>query len=83
LLAPFGDGTPEFDLVFWSVWAGSWPDRLQVRGNRQDRARQNAIKVHLLEIRLFRTTSPAVLGATVRILSRTASTSATTSSPCW
>ena len=70
LLAPFGDEHAWFDLVFWSVLGGIVALIVyKFASNQAGIARaKNAIKVHLLEIRLFKDDIAAVLGATARIL---------------
>jgi hypothetical protein len=70
LLAPFGEQHAWFDLIFWSVAGGIVALIVYKYASNQagiQRAK-NAIKVHLLEIRLFKEDIAVVLGATARIL---------------
>jgi len=70
LLAPFGEEHAWFDLIFWSVAGGIVALIVYKYVSNQagiERAK-NAIKVHLLEIRLFKEDIAVVLGATGRIL---------------
>jgi hypothetical protein len=70
LLAPFGDEHAWFDLLFWSVAGGIVALIVYKLVSNQAgiRRTKNAIKVHLLEIRLFKDDIARVLGATARIL---------------
>ena len=70
LLAPFGEEHAWFDLLFWSVAGGIVALIVYklVSNQRGIQRAKNAIKVHLLEIRLFKDDIAVVLGATVRIL---------------
>jgi len=70
LLAPLGEERAWFDLVFWSVAGGIVALIVYKYASNQrgiQRAK-NAIKVHLLEIRLFKEDIAQVLGATTKIL---------------
>ena len=70
LLAPFGDEHAWFDLLFWSVAGGivALIVYKYVSNQAGIQRAKNAIKVHLLEIRLFKDDIAVVLGATARIL---------------
>jgi hypothetical protein len=70
LLAPFGEEHAWFDLFFWSVAGGIVALIVYKYVSNQGgiQRTKNAIKVHLLEIRLFKDDIAVVLGATVRIL---------------
>ena len=70
LLAPLGEGHAWFDLVFWSVAGGivALIVYKYVSNQRGIQRAKNAIKVHLLEIRLFKEDIAQVLGATAKIL---------------
>ena len=74
LLAPLGEDHAWFDLLLWSVLGGIVA--LLVYKSVSDQAgivrAKNAIKVHLLEIRLFKDDIAGVLAATGRILARNA-----------
>jgi hypothetical protein len=70
ILAPLGEEHAWFDLIFWSV-AGGIVALIVYKyvSNQQGIQRaKNAIKVHLLEIRLFKEDIAQVLGATAKIL---------------
>jgi len=74
ILAPFGEQHAWFDLIFWSVAGGIVALIVYKLVSNQagiQRAK-NAIKVHLLEIRLFKEDIAVVLGATARILLKNA-----------
>ncbi|MBW1686830.1 MAG: hypothetical protein JRS35_17400 [Deltaproteobacteria bacterium] len=70
LLAPLGEEHAWFDLVFWSVAGGivALIVYKYVSNQRGIQRAKNAIKVHLLEIRLFKEDIAQVLGATAKIL---------------
>ncbi len=70
LLAPLGEEHAWFDLVFWSVAGGivALIVYKYVSNQRGIQRAKNAIKVHLLEIRLFKEDIAEVLGATAKIL---------------
>jgi hypothetical protein len=70
LLAPFGEEHAWFDLIFWSVAGGivALIVYKYVSNQAGIQRAKNAIKVHLLEIRLFKEDIAVVLGATARIL---------------
>ena len=70
LLAPFGEQHAWFDLVFWSVAGGIVALFVYkfVSNQAGIQRTKNAIKVHLLEIRLFKDDIAVVLGATAKIL---------------
>jgi len=70
LLAPFGEEHAWFDLIFWSVAGGIVALIVYKYVSNQGgiQRAKNAIKVHLLEIRLFKDDLAVVLGATARIL---------------
>jgi len=70
LLAPLGEEHAWFDLVFWSVAGGivALIVYKYVSNQRGIQRTKNAIKVHLLEIRLFKEDIAQVLGATAKIL---------------
>ena len=74
LLAPFGDEHAWFDLIFWSVAGGivALIVYKYVSNQAGIQRAKNAIKVHLLEIRLFKDDIAVVLGATARILLKNA-----------
>jgi hypothetical protein len=74
LLAPFGEEHAWFDLVFWSVAGGIVALIVYKYVSNQggiERAK-NAIKVHLLEIRLFKEDILLVITATFKILLKNA-----------
>jgi len=74
LLAPFGEEHAWFDLVFWSVAGGIVALIVYKYVSNQggiERAK-NAIKVHLLEIRLFKENILLVITATFKILLKNA-----------
>jgi hypothetical protein len=74
LLAPLGEEHAWFDLLFWSVAGGVVALIVYKYASNQrgiERAK-NAIKVHLLEIRLFKEDIGLVIGATARILLKNA-----------
>ena len=70
LLAPLGEEHAWFDLIFWSVAGGivALIVYKYVSNQRGIQRAKNAIKVHLLEIRLFKEDIAQVLGATAKIL---------------
>ena len=70
LLAPLGEEHAWFDLLFWSVAGGivALIVYKYVSNQRGIQRTKNAIKVHLLEIRLFKEDIAQVLGATTKIL---------------
>ena len=70
LLAPFGEEHAWFDLLFWSVAGGIVALIVYKYVSNQGgiQRAKNAIKVHLLEIRLFKEDIAVVLGSTARIL---------------
>jgi hypothetical protein len=70
LLAPMGEEHASFDLIFWSVAGGivALIVYKYVSNQRGIQRAKNAIKVHLLEIRLFKEDIAQVLGATAKIL---------------
>ena len=70
LLAPLGEEHAWFDLLLWSVAGGivALIVYKYVSNQRGIQRAKNAIKVHLLEIRLFREDIAQVLGATAKIL---------------
>jgi hypothetical protein len=70
LLAPFGEEHAWFDLVFWSVAGGivALIVYKYVSNQRGIERAKNAIKVHLLEIRLFKENILLVVTATFKIL---------------
>jgi hypothetical protein len=70
LLAPFGEEHAWFDMIFWSVAGGivALIVYKYVSNQAGIQRAKNAIKVHLLEIRLFKDDLAVVLGATARIL---------------
>ncbi len=74
LLAPFGEEHAWFDLLFWSVGGGIVALLVYKFVSNQGgiQRAKNAIKVHLLEIRLFKDDIAVVLGATARILLKNA-----------
>jgi hypothetical protein len=74
LLAPFGEEHAWFDLLFWSVAGGIVALIVYKYVSNQGgiQRAKNAIKVHLLEIRLFKDDIAVVLGATARILLKNA-----------
>ena len=74
LLAPFGEEHAWFDLIFWSVAGGivALIVYKYVSNQAGIQRAKNAIKVHLLEIRLFKDDLAVVLGATARILLKNA-----------
>ena len=74
LLAPFGEEHAWFDLIFWSVAGGivALIVYKYVSNQAGIQRAKNAIKVHLLEIRLFKDDIAVVLGATARILLKNA-----------
>jgi hypothetical protein len=74
LLAPFGEEHAWFDLLFWSVAAGIVALIVYKYVSNQGgiQRAKNAIKVHLLEIRLFKDDIAAVLASTGKILYRNA-----------
>jgi hypothetical protein len=70
LLAPFGEQHAWFDLLFWSVAGGivALIVYKYVSNQRGIERAKNAIKVHLLEIRLFKDDVSLVTAATAKIL---------------
>jgi hypothetical protein len=74
LLAPFGEEHAWFDLLFWSVAGGIVALIVYKYVSNQGgiQRAKNAIKVHLLEIRLFKDDIGAVLAATAKILLKNA-----------
>jgi hypothetical protein len=74
LLAPLGEQHAWFDLVFWSVAGGivALIVYKYVSNQRGIERAKNAIKVHLLEIRLFNEDIAVVLAATAKILLKNA-----------
>ena len=70
LLALLGEEHAWFDLIFWSVAGGivALIVYKYVSNQRGIQRAKNAIKVHLLEIRLFKEDIAQVLGATAKIL---------------
>ena len=74
LLAPFGEEHAWFDLLFWSVAGGIVALIVYKYVSNQGgiQRTKNAIKVHLLEIRLFKEDIGAVLAATAKILLKNA-----------
>lgn len=70
LLAPFGHGLPEFDLLLWPVVAGVVALLVYKRvSNQAGIARaKNGIVVNLLEVMLFRNDLGGVLRATARAM---------------
>jgi hypothetical protein len=74
LLAPLGEEHAWFDLLFWSVAGGvvALIVYKYVSNQRGIERAKNAIKVHLLEIRLFKENIALVIGATARILLKNA-----------
>lgn len=74
LLAPFGEEHAWFDLLFWSVAAGIVALIVYKYASNQGgiQRAKNAIKVHLLEIRLFKDDIAAVLASTGKILYKNA-----------
>ncbi len=74
LLAPFGEEHAWFDLLFWSVAAGIVALIVYKYVSNQGgiQRAKNAIKVHLLEIRLFKDDIAAVLASTGKILYKNA-----------
>jgi hypothetical protein len=70
VLAPFGEQHAWFDMLFWSVAGGivALIVYRYVSNQRGIQTAKNAIKVHLLEIRLFKDDIRVVVSATARIL---------------
>jgi hypothetical protein len=70
ILAPFGEEHAWFDLLFWSVAGGIVALIVYKYVSNQGgiQRAKNAIKVHLMEIRLFKDDIAVVLAATAKIL---------------
>jgi hypothetical protein len=74
ILAPFGDGYPALDLVFWSLLSGIAALVVyRYVSNQAGIVRdKNAIKVHLMEVRLFKDDLALVLSSFGKVLFRNA-----------
>ncbi|MDB4433478.1 hypothetical protein N9166_01945 [bacterium] len=74
LLAPLGEAHAWFDLIFWSVAGGivALIVYKYVSNQRGIERAKNAIKIHLLEIRLFKDDIALVSANTVKILLKNA-----------
>jgi len=72
LLAPFGDAYPWFDLVFWSVLSGivALIAYRYVSNQAGIIRNKEAIKVHLIEVRLFKDDLAIVLASCGKVLFR-------------